>query len=155
MITDNMERLIKNLGCSYDALVANKLLADAPLQDLYEDGDTLEVLPTPGVELVFWPDTLRFEAIYVTICDSADAEQVYKGQLPAPFNSMKTKQNVHDTLGNPIYSKTLRELLGTGLSGWDTYQLSPNLHPAALADVQYKSDALISTIIFSVIDKNV
>lgn len=152
----NMERLIKNLGCSYDALIANNVIDNLPLQTLYEDSESLEIEPVPGIELIFWPETLRFEVIYITLKDEEGANlPVFAGELPEPFRSATDQKEVHKTFGNPMFSKGALELLGTGLSGWDTYQLDPNWHPAALVEFQYVKHKQISRLLFSLIDRNV
>lgn len=156
MNPENMERLIKNLGSSYDALIANKIIDNLPLQDLYEDGETLEIEPVPGVELVFWPETLRFEIIYITLKDSHNsAIQVYRGELPDPFKQVRDQKQVRKIFGQPISSKGHMQLYGTGLSGWDTYQLEPNWHPAAFVEFQYSGNMQVCKIFFSLIDKNI
>lgn len=156
MNSENMERLIKNLGCSYDALIANKVIDKLPLQDLYEDGESLEVEPVPGIELIFWPETLRFEVIHITLTgDQVHDLPVFSGILPAPFTSISNHTQVRETFGNPIFSKTAMELKGTGLSGWDTYQLDTSWHPAVLVDFQYSKNQQISKLLFSLIDRNV
>lgn len=156
MNSEKMERLIKNLGCSYDALIANNVIDDHPLQDLYGDGESLEVEPAPGIELIFWPETLRFEGIYVTLKSDTSPENTgFEGRLPAKFGSVQTRPEVRKEFGDPIISKGALELQGTGLSGWDTYQLEAHLHPAALVDFQYGSNFRISRMFFSLIDRNI
>jgi hypothetical protein len=152
----NMERLIKNLGCSYDALIENKVIDNLPLQDLYEDGDSLEIEPVPGIELIFWPETLRFEVIHITLKDEQNPSlPLFTGDLPEPFRKIKEQKQVHATLGVPMLTKGAMELRGTGLSGWDTYQLESTWHPAALVEFQYTRNMQISRILFSLIDRNV
>lgn len=149
----NMERLIKNLGYSYDALIENKVIDNLPLQSLYEDGDSLEIEPVPGIELVFWPETNRFEVIYITLKDSDLPE--FKGELPEPFKTVTNQDEVRKVFGDPAFSKSALELFGTGLSGWDTYQLDPHWHPAVLVEFQYVKDRRLGTLLFSLIDRNV
>jgi len=152
----NMERLIKNLGCSYDALIANKVIDNLPLQDLYEDGESLEIEPVPGIELIFWPETLRFEVIYITLNDDQHNNiPFYSGQLPEPFDALRYQADVHRVLGEPMFSKGAMELQGTDLSGWDTYQLGSQWHPAALVEFQYINHMQTGKILFSLIDRNV
>jgi hypothetical protein len=123
---------------------------------LYEDGESLEIEPVPGIELIFWPETLRFEVIYITLKDDKNAKlPVFAGELPEPFKSITDQKQVHKTFGDPMFSKGAMELRGTGLSGWDTYQLEPNWHPAALVEFQYIRNMQISRILFSLIDRNV
>ncbi|MEA9979991.1 MULTISPECIES: DUF6392 family protein [unclassified Pseudomonas] len=152
-----MERLIKNLGCTYDALIANKVIDYHPLRDMYEDGESLEIEPVPGIELIFWPETLRFEVIYITLKDEQTTNllPIYGGELPEPFKSVTDQKEVQKAFGEPMFSKGAIALRGTGLSGWDTYQLDSNLHPAAMVEFQYVKNMKISKLLFSVIDKNV
>lgn len=154
MNSANMERLIKNLGCSYDHLIENQVISNHPLQSLYDD-DTLEIELVPGIELVFCPETLRFEVIYITLKTSEQDANSYGGILPPPFGGLVTQEQVRKALGEPIFSKRTIELQGTGLSGWDTYQLKPEWHHAALVEFQYVKQMVISRILFSLIDRNV
>jgi len=156
MNSEQMERLIKNLGCSYDALIANGVIDNLPLQDLYEDGESLEVEPAPGIELIFWPETLRFEGIYVTLKNEQSLEgRAFCGGLPGNFGSVSNQLQVHESFGEPIMSKGILELQGTGLGGWDTYQLESNLHPAALVDFQYSTNLNVLRLFFALIDRNI
>lgn len=155
MISENMERLIKNLGCSYDALIANNLIDKLPLKSLYEDDDSLEIEPAPGIELIFWPETLRFEVIYIRLEDEENnGTNVFKGQLPEPFASFSVQADVHKSLGTPAFTKNILELQGTGLTGWDTYQVDQKLHPAALVEFQYTKNMRLSNLLFSLIDRS-
>ncbi|MGE6473252.1 DUF6392 family protein [Serratia proteamaculans] len=156
MNSENMERLIKNLGCSYDALIASKVIDNLPLQSLYEDGESLEIEPASGIELVFWPETFSFEVIHITLKDDQYPDApIYSGELPEPYASIKNQEQARKILGDPIFTKSPMALQGTGLSGWDTYQLDSKLHPAALLEFQYINHLLVGRIIFSLIDKNV
>jgi len=155
MISENMERLIKNLGCSYDALIANNLIERLPLQSLYEADNSLEIEPAPGIELIFWPETLRFEVIYIRLEDEENnGINVFKGKLPEPFGSFSVQADVHRMLGTPAFSKSTLELQGTGLTGWDTYQLDQKFHPAALIEFQYTKSMRLSSLVFSLIDRS-
>lgn len=154
MNSENMERLIKNLGCSYDHLITNKVIENHPLQSLYDD-ETLEIELVPGIELVFSPENLRFEVLYITLkTDEQDANS-YSGSFPKPFDRLTTQEQVREALGAPIYSRKPIELQGTGLSGWDTYQLPPVLHHAALVEFQYIKKMIISRILFSLINRDI
>lgn len=152
----NIKRLIQNLSSSYDALIANEVIHSLPLQELYEDSDTLEIEPVPGIELIFWKETQSFEAIYITLGSAQNPGQpVFAGDLPHPFGEVKEQSQVHNVFGAPMFSKSVMELRGTGLHGWDTYQLDANWHRAATVDFQYVKNMKISTILFSLIDRHI
>lgn len=158
--TPDMENLIRNLGCSYDALVHNKVIDKLPLESLYEDGQTLEVEPVDGLQLVFWPDAIRqessrFELIFITVKVDGGGAPVYTGMIPSPYGSLKNRDTVNQTLGRPITSRSTLELIGTGLTGWDTYQVESRFHPTALVDFQYIENNAVGHIQFSVMDKHV
>lgn len=152
----NLKRLIKNLGSSYDALIDNELIPKLPLQSLYEDSETLEVEPAPGIELIFWPDTQGFEGIQIVLENAgAPGFPVFEGGLPHPFEEVKNQSQVHEFFGKPLTSKSVMELNGTDLYGWETYQLEASWHRAATVSFQYVKGMKISRIQFFLIDRNI
>lgn len=150
-----IERWIKHLGGSYDSLVATGVIPDLPLQELYEDSDSLEIEPVQGIELSFWVETKDLELIRVSIEDIPGGIPPFRGELPPPFADAMCQKQVHQIFGRPMFSKGARELSGTGLGGWDTYQLSDTYHPAALLDFQFNEDLKVSNITFSLIEKHI
>lgn len=150
-----LERWIKHLGGSYDSLVATGVIPDLPLQELYEDSDSLEIEPVEGIELSFWIKTKGLELIRVSLESVPDGIPPFKGELPAPFAGATRQEFVHQIFGRPMFSKSDRELVGTGLGGWDTYQLSAKYHPAALLDFFYDQAQQVSSITFSLIEKHI
>ena len=150
-----IERWIKNLGGSYDSLIANQVIPDLPLQELYEDSDSLEIEPVVGIELGFWSESKCLELIRVSLENVPGGIPPFVGELPAPFNGATSQKTVHQIFGAPMFTKSARELAGTGLSGWDTYQLSAEYHAAALLDFEYGRDLEVSSITFSLIEKHI
>lgn len=156
MNSGNIERLIKNLGCSYDALVANGVIDSLPLEDLYDDGESLVAEPLSGVELVFWAENSRFEIVYIVVAKTKSPDNSGPPvQLPAGYNEVNNQSEVRSIFGEPAYFKGPLELQGTGLGGWDTYQVAQSLHPAVLVDFQYGAGLRLENLVFSLIDKNV
>lgn len=150
-----LERWIKHLGGTYDSLVAHGVIPDLPLQELYEDSDSLELEPVAGIELGFWSETKNLELVRVCLADDPDGIPPFTGDLPAPFGGATCQKMVHQIFGRPMFAKGDRELAGTGLGGWDTYQLSSEYHPAALLDFFYDQDRQVSAITFSLIEKHI
>lgn len=158
MDSGTLESWIKNLGGSYDHLVAKGIISNQPLHDLYEGGESLELEPEPGVELSFWAKTKRFEAIQITLRDGAlsGGMPVYVGDLPVPYGSAKTQHLVRAIFGEPMHSHSALEIPGSieTIGGWDSYLMPPTLHGAALVDFQYAEDLHVDRIVFSVMDRN-
>lgn len=150
-----IERWIKNLGGSYASLVANGVIPDLPLQELYEDSESLEIEPVAGVELGFWVESKCLELIRVSLENVPGGIPPFTGELPAPFNEATSQKSVHQIFGAPMFSKSSRELAGTGLSGWDTYQLSADYHTTALLDFEYGRESRVSSITFSLMEKHI
>lgn len=154
MDSAKLERLINNLGSSHENLVAGGVLSNEPLEDLYGSDSTLEVDLEPGVELSFWADTKRLEAMQITLKDD-DGLPVYKGSLPPPYAGATTKFNVRSIFGNPLRSVGPEDLPESiAIKGWDSFQLPSSLHPAALVDFQYNADQQVAQIVFALIDRN-
>jgi hypothetical protein len=150
-----LERWIKHLGGTYDSLVAQGIIPDLPLQELYEDSDSLEIEPVEGIELGFWIKTKNLELIRVCLADDPDGIPPFTGELPAPFDNARRQELVHQLFGRPMFSKGALELAGTGLGGWETYQLSAEYHSAALLDFFYDQDQQVSSMTFSLIEKHI
>lgn len=151
----NIEKLIRNLGYPYEALVSNEIIENLPLVQAYEDDETLELTLLPGLELIFWADTEVLEMIYINLDKMNNGQRAYQGALPAHLEDLVTCEDVHTALGKPMFSKSLIELQGTGYEGWDTYQLDNKMHPAALLEFQYIEGMAVSKIVISLMDKNV
>lgn len=152
-----IELWIKKLGKSYSNLVNSNLVPAQPLARLYEDSQSLEVEPCQGIELSFWFETQRFEAIYITLISQVpDQEQAYSGTLPPPFDLLKTQVDVRATLGAPYKSKGAESWIGPPafkMGGWDFYELDSSLNPNCQVEFQYDQKMNIYLLSFSVFDK--
>lgn len=153
MDTKQIEKLLRNLGYTYDALVSNGIIEKLELQKLYDTEETLEISLAPGVELVFWSETRRLEMIEFRL--DPNGECAFRAALPAPLNIISNQTDTRALLGRPLYSLSQMELLATELYGWDTYQLDDKLHPEAFLEVQYDSGMNVSCIMISLMDKNI
>lgn len=147
--------IISNMGSSHSVLVDNGIIPDTELVHLYNDEDTLELEIAPGVELVFWSETRRFEMITLVFNrPSNNVEPDFKKILPNPLNDVINRLDVHKELGAPMFTKSEMDLFPTELYGWDVYQLDAALHPEAILDIQYNKEMLISNIHISLMDKS-
>lgn len=156
MNNNDFANLISNLGSSHSTLIEKGLIPDKELVHLYEDEDTLELEIAPGVELVFYSETQRFEMITLSFKRAFNnVEYSFKAILPKPLDSVETQTEVHEQLGAPMFTKSQLDLFPTELYGWDVYQLDSTLHPEAILDIQYNKEMLISNIHISLMDKSV
>lgn len=157
MDSGTVESWIKNLGGSYDHLVHQGVIANQPLQDLYGGGESLELEPVHGVELSFWADTMRFEAIQIDLGGLLNGNgPVYTGVLPPPYNIATSQQQVRAIFGSPLRTHGAMDIPDSILTmgGWDTYQVQPTLHEAVLVDFQYSADLRVDRLVFSLLDRN-
>jgi len=157
MDTKEIEKLLRNLGYPYAALVSNNIIKACEPKKLYEDEESLEIELCPDLELVFWAETMRLEMIIIKFKDCYRESTIKSTRkvLPTPLDKITNQHDTHILLGPPMFSKSQLELFGTELYGWDTYQLNTNLHPEALLDVQYDEKMNIANLVISLIDKNV
>jgi hypothetical protein len=153
MDTKQIEKIIRNLGYTYQALIDNKIIEATEPRPLYLDSDTLEIELEGGFELVFSKGFLRFEMIHLSCGANKVTGTSSFSNMPYPLNRIICKSETRKILGEPIYSASDLELLETDLYGWDTYQLSPNLHPAALLEVQYDSQLDTIYLAISLMDR--
>lgn len=154
MDAKTIERWIKSLGRSYDALVADGVIPNQPLQELYEGRDRLHIEPEPGLALSFWAGTKRLETLFITLVKTTPSTIEYKGELPKPFISAMTKSGVHSNFGEPMESKgpvKMPQPMGmTG--GWDSYRLDPVTHPNIKLIFKYTATMQVKTLVFTLID---
>lgn len=146
-------RWIKSLGRPYDALAAEGIIPNLPLQELYKGRDWLDIEPADGLELSFWAETKRLESIYITLIQTVDDQPVYQGELPQPFASEMDQASVRATFGPPRESKGPMKLPNLPpMGGYDTYTLNAATHLNAQAMFQYTADMKVDTLIFTLVD---
>jgi hypothetical protein len=151
-----INRWVKNLGRNYDDLVSEGVIPDQPLAPLLS-GDVSEELiqsPVPGVSLWFWTQTKRLEKVMITLLQSVEGQEVYAGELPAPFALKMDKNSVHELLGKPMESQGPVKLPG-GLGmrgGWDAYRLQEKTHHNARVGFSYTADMKVKTLAFALLN---
>lgn len=148
--------IISNMGSSHSTLIEKGLIPATELVHLYKDEDTMELEIAPGVELVFYSETQRFEMITLSFKRAFNnVTSEFKAILPKPLDSIENQNEVHKELGIPMFTKSQLDLFPTELYGWDVYQLDSTLHPEALLDIQYNKEMSISNILISLMDKSI
>lgn len=156
--SEAIEQWIKHLGKRHDFLVRQNLIPARPLERLHLDSHSLELEPCPGIELVFWFFSQRFEAIYVTLVSrTEDRLEVYNGHLPRPFTGLKNQADVYAALGPPYRSNgPMKFNCGANafsMGGWDFYGLDCEINHNLHVEFQYNEDLDISVVVFAVFDR--
>lgn len=150
-----LELLINNLGNSYQTLVGLGLVEKHSIRvSEYEDTDTLEIESIPGLELIFEPDSCRFETIYIRLRNDPDCDlPLYSAPLPNPLRLISDRQEAINHLGGPLYSgeaDPTNQILAR-----DTFQLDQHLHHAASLSLYYGADLKPNTIVVSLLDASI
>jgi hypothetical protein len=152
-----IERWIRNLGKSHSSLVNSGVIPAVPLTRLYEDSHSLEIIPCDGIELSFWFETQRFEAIYIRrIAQDPIKAPAYSGPLPEPFEVLRTQEDVRAKFGTPYRFNGPMSWDEPGdfrIGGWDFYELDEHIVPNCQFEFQYSERLEISLLSFSVMDK--
>ncbi|MFJ7315447.1 DUF6392 family protein [Pseudomonas sp. NPDC098747] len=157
MKSTNLELLITKLGASHSNLISDGIVSNKPLERLYQDSDSLELEPEPGLELIFYSDTERFEAIQITLGNNMGEKlEIYKGELPEGYAIATNQSLVRAIFGTPFQTKGPMEIPGTDITigAIDSYVLNPDLNGTAFVYFQYAPDLRVDRIEFSVFDRN-
>ncbi|OPA83519.1 hypothetical protein BFW88_27330 [Pseudomonas fluorescens] len=150
-----IESWINHLGRSYEELIAERIIPDLPLTELYKGRDWLSLKkPADGLELSFWAKTRRYERLFITLRSTVEGTTEYKGELPRPFALLASKSEVRAAFGVPMESQGLTKLpLDTVLGGFDTYSLDQISYPNLKVSFQYTSSMQVKTLVFSLINR--
>lgn len=150
-----IERWINHLGSFYDDLIADSVIPNLPLIELYKGRDGLSLKkPARGLELSFWADTKRYERLFITLRSTVEGTTEYEGELPKPFALLTSKSEVRAAFGAPMESQGLTKLpLDTMLGGFDTYSLDQINYSNLKVSFQYTSSMQVKTLVFSLINR--
>lgn len=150
-----IEGWITSLGGRYEVLVAEGVIPNKPLQELYPGRDLLDVIIAPGLSMSFWAQTRQLETLFITLLKTTPSTTAYKGELPEPFSLLMRQSDVRTRLGEPMASKEpvkMPQPMGmTG--GWDAYLLDVIAHRNKKVVFQYTATGEVSTLVFSLVDK--
>lgn len=151
MKESKIEKLLGFLGKPYKDLVAEKIVTDTGLKEIYSGSDRLYILPEEGLELDFWADSKVFIELFITLKKTTPATTSYKGELPEIFFPGMDQEMVIDLFGEPASSRgpvRLPHPIGqTG--GWASYIYDDELFPGVELQFQYTADMQVKTVVFS------
>ena len=150
-----INKWIISLGQNYDELIAQGDIPDQPLIRLYPDCDRLDLTLEKGIEMTFWAETKRLEALFITLVRTLPSTIEYEGTLPEPYTAEMTQSYVHAIFGEPFEFKgpiKMPQPMGqTG--GWESYRLDPEIYPGKKVVFQYTAAMRVKTLVFTLIDK--
>lgn len=150
-----IERWIKSIGRSYDVLIAEGVIPNQPLTELYKGRDWLTLKPGGGLELSFWTETKSLETFHIVLLKTMEGMTEYKGELPKPFAEVMFQSGVRATFGQPMESQGPTKLpLNTMIGGWDAYRLDPAAYPNTKLIFIYAETMQVKTLTFTLIDKD-
>ncbi len=154
MDAKTIERWIKSLGLPYSTLIAQGIIPDRPLTELYKGRDWLTLKPEKGVELSFRAETQCFERLFITLIQTVEDQTVYHGALPQPLALNMTQSGVRTDFGPPSETSGPRKIPTIGMvGGHDAYPLDTATHPRGQVMFQYTADMRVKTLFFTLIDK--
>lgn len=151
-----INRLIRGLGSTYQALLAEGLIQGTSLVPPFNDGESEDLILklTPGIELWFQAETKILKRIGITLKALVERDTIYTGELPTPFTFPMDQAGIHALLGEPYRCRGPAKLpppIGV-TGGWDAYRLGKSVHPDAEVAIQFLEDRSVSGLAFRLIN---
>lgn len=145
------EKIVGYLGRSHADLVAEKIVPDVDLLEIYPDSDRLYVEPEEGLELTFSADDKILIEFFITLAKTTPSTVVYKGELPGALFEGMGQEQVIDLFGEPVKSKEPVALpLPIGQTGgWASYIYDDHLYPGVELIFQYTVEMKVDTVVFA------
>ncbi|MEE1922217.1 DUF6392 family protein [Pseudomonas sp. 148P] len=151
MRASELEKILEYLGRSHADLVANHVIPDLELQEIYPGSERRHITLEQGLELDFLPDDKVFTALFITLRTTTPSTTKYLGELPEEFFSEMDQEMVIDLFGDPVASRgpvRMPEPIGqTG--GWASYIYDEEMFPGVELQFQYTADMQVKTIVFA------
>ncbi|MGC5703924.1 pyocin immunity protein [Pseudomonas sp. NFXW11] len=147
-------RWVKNLGLTYEELLAQGESIEPPTDKIYDEFEWLTVFVEPGLALDFWEDSLALEKVLIELMPLEEGRSFYSGELPAPFSRTMTHEEIRSLLGTPLRSGE-RTPSADGqrmLNAWESYRLPEHLHPSARVGFVYSADMQIKVLSFDLLE---
>ena len=155
MSIPKIESWIKSLGQKYESLIAQGIITDQPLTELYKGRERLNLKPEEGINLSFWAESKCLETLSITLIKTTPSTVEYKGELPSPYTLKMTQSDVRTLFGEPMESKSpikMPQPMGqTG--GWEAHRLDPTLYPNTKVRFSFTTSMQVDTLTFTLIDK--
>lgn len=154
MMDIRFELLIQALGKTYEELIAEQVVVDCPLEEIFPDSLGSLVILEKGISLDFWSETSRYEAFHIQLKEKGSWAPKYDGALPHPFSSILTQSDVRRVFGTPMEAKKPYRLpLPVGLNGGRDSYLYRQTDERIKMSFLYDEDLTVSSISFSLTDR--
>jgi hypothetical protein len=150
----DIRRLIENLGQFHPQMVTKKMLPHKRLQKLPGGEECIDIELTPGIELWFSQDKLRFESLLILLREQGLGKvDGYKGPLPPPYEHALTQDQVRSQFGQPISTSGPVVIPGfdESVGAFDMYPVDGAIHPTAVVDFQYDAQYRVAAMVFSIL----
>ncbi len=150
-----LETLIRRLGRTHEELLAESVIPDDELIELFPDIDELYLEPEPGISMNFWADTGRFELFSITLIAPLPECIEYKGELPEPYSATMNQSTIRSLFGEPLEFSGPFRLPGEArqYGGWESFLLNPAVYPNTKVNFRYLESMKIDRIGFALIDR--
>ncbi|AZD29909.1 DUF6392 family protein [Pseudomonas chlororaphis] len=147
--------LIKSLGRTYPELIASGMyLPGGPPKGIFEDSETLSLVPESGLEIGFLASNLQFETLFISLLESFEGESTYKGKLPYEVESRMNQQWVRSRYGEPFSSRAPFKMPIRGMTGGsDTYRFS-SIPKGTQVVFKYNADLDVKMVVFRLNEKS-
>lgn len=114
------------LGKPHVEILEAGVVEDTPFIEVYPGSLTLYLQPQVGLDLGFLAEDRKMESIIYTLRELYPEEPIFTGELPEPYASCKTRNDVRERFGTPYIMKgplRLPDPLGE-IGGWDVYTMA-------------------------------
>lgn len=122
-MTINIDVLINNLGCTYQELIDQNLIAyKRPPTGSTGDPDLSLNMAKEGVFLSFKRDGLIFQAIVIKIQNEKSRNWIFPNELPEPLQENMSREWVHKNIGIPLRSVPPKVVMRRAFGWTDLYE---------------------------------
>lgn len=151
MKPEELRKIIGQLGRTRADLIAEKIISDTPLMEIYPEADRSYTEPEEGMELTFSVDDEVLIEIFITLIETTPSTTEYKGELPEMFFEGMDRDSVLELFGTPDESRgPVRLPVPIGQTGgWDSYLSSVEYAPGVELMFQYTAEMKVKTVVFA------
>lgn len=146
-----IEKIVTCLGRHHADLVAENIIPDVQLREIYPGSERTYINLEQGLELDFLPENKLFVELFITLRKTTPSTARYNGELPEMIFSEMDQEMVIDLFGQPVASRgpiKMPEPIGqTG--GWESYIYDDEVFPGVRLMFQYTAEMEVDTVVFS------
>ncbi|NIF30124.1 hypothetical protein F3J44_27675 [Pantoea sp. Tr-811] len=146
MTPEKLSAYLTGLGKPHDELVRQGGLPPGEFIEVYPGALSIYREIMPGLELRFWAEDQRFEALTISLAEKATSSSVYSHELPEPYAKCLSRAMTLSVFGEPIQSQSPYEKpasLGKS-GGWDEFDIAGGEYEKLCVIFEY--DVLMNVI---------